>query len=188
MLEFEKKIMLTQDEYNLIIKRFCECAQIQTQTNFYFDNNELSMNKKGITCRIRLKNGKYTATVKNHIDTRSDCSVEINLTEKAEFDSQIFNAFGLRYQGKLVTNRITIHKDSDCEIVLDRNEYLGHTDFELETEYSKESEEKAQKLIENIARCLGFNNGSTQVNEFLARVGQGHSKSHRFFEHLKNYK
>ena len=66
--------------------------------------------------------------------------------------------------------------------------YLGHTDFELEVEYCKESEHRAQTLIENIGECLVATEQLTGIDEFLARVGQGKSKSQRFFERLKNKK
>ena len=188
MLEYEKKIMLTADEYLSILMLMCKYVPMQTQTNYYFDNDNFSMNEKGITCRIRAKDGKYKATVKNHNADHPDCSIEVDLVEKTEFDPQIFNVFGLHHQGELVTDRVVMHKDSMCEMVLDRNVYLGHTDFELEVEYSKESERRAQTLIDNIGECLVATEQLTGIDEFLARVGQGKSKSQRFFEYLKNQK
>lgn len=188
MLEYEKKIILTSDEYISIVLLMCKYVPMQSQINYYFDNDDLSMNKRGITCRIRADGGKYKATVKNHNSDHPDCSVEVDLIEKTEFDPQIFNVFGLYHQGQLVTDRIVMHKDSNCKVVLDRNVYLGHTDFELEVEYCKQSERRAQTLIENIAECLVATKHLTGIDEFLARVGQGGSKSQRFFERLKNSK
>lgn len=188
MLEYEKKIMLTADEYLSISMHMCKHLPRQTQTNYYFDNDNLSMNEKGITCRIRAKDGKYKATIKNHNAGQPDCSVEVDLVEKTEFDPQIFNAFGLRHQGELITDRVVMQKDSTCEMVLDRNVYLGYTDFELEVEYCKESEYRAQTLIENIAECLVATEQITEIDELIARVGQGKSKSQRFFERLNNQK
>ena len=108
--------------------------------------------------------------------------------EKSEFDPQIFNVFGLHHQGELVTDRVVMHKDSTCEMVLDRNVYLGQTDFELEVEYSKESERRAQTLIENIGECLVASEQLTGIDEFVARVGQGKYKSQRFFDRFKDKK
>lgn len=188
MLEYEKKIMLTEDEYLAIFMLKCKNVPVQTQVNYYFDDNDLSMNKKGITCRIRAKDGKYKATVKKHNIEQPDCSVEVDLAENTEFDQLIFNVFGLYHKGELITNRVIIYKDSTCEIVLDRNVYLGYIDFELEVEYSKDSESRAQKLIENIGECLVAAEQLTGINEFVARIGHGISKSQRFFERLKNLK
>lgn len=185
MLEYEKKIMLTKDEYLAIFMLMCNNVPIQTQTNYYFDDDDLSMNKKGVTCRIRAKDGKYKATVKNHNVEHLDCSVEVDLVEKSTFDPLIFNAFGLCYKGELVTNRVIIYKDSTCEMVLDRNIYLGYMDFELEVEYCKESEDRAKTLIENIGKCLVAAEQLTRIDELISRVGKESSKSQRFFERLK---
>ncbi len=188
MLEYEKKIMLTEDEYLAIFMLMCKNVPVQTQINYYFDDDDLSMNKKGITCRIRAKDGKYKATVKKHNTEHHDCSIEVDLVEKTEFDPLIFNVFGLCHKGELVTNRVIIYKDSTCEMALDRNVYLGHTDFELEVEYCRESEGRAQTLIDNIGECLVATEQLTGIVEFIARIGQGSSKSQRFFERLKNLK
>ena len=183
MLEYEKKIMLTANEYyTLAMTSRCRNMPKQLQTNYYFDDNDFTMNKKGITCRIRHKNGKYTACVKNHNTNHSDCSMELNLSEDVKFDPQFFKTIGLYCQGELVTERIVIYKDSTCEIMLDRNIYLGHTDFELEVEYCKDSEQKAQKLIKSIAEYLTVARHSEESESFLKRIGQGKSKSQRFFE------
>lgn len=185
MLEYEKKIMLSADEYTAISAAFCRGIVPKTQTNYYFDNDELSMNQKGITYRIRAKDGKYTATIKSHNAQHPDCSVEVDLVEKTKFDPQIFGEFGVHYQGELVTERLILYKDSACEMVLDRNVYLGYTDFELEVEYDKESECCALRRIENISHFLVATEHLSGIDELLARIGQGGSKSQRFFERLK---
>lgn len=185
MLEYEKKIILTESEYLSVVKLMCEYKPIQIQTNYYFDNDDLSMNKQGITCRIRSKDGKYKTTVKKHNVEHPDCSIEVDLGEKEEFDSQIFNLFGLHNQGELVTYRIVVYEDSACEMVIDKNVYLGHTDFELEVEYCAGNEHKAQSLIVSIAHCLVAAGQLNVTHEFLSRVGQAKSKSQRFFEHFE---
>ncbi len=188
MLEYEKKIMLTEDEYLSIVMLMCRCVTPQTQTNYYFDDDNFSMNKKGATYRIRAKDGKYKATIKNHNTEQQECSTEVDLVEKLEFDPQIFDMFGLHYQGELVTDRVVIYKDSVCEVVLDRNMYLGHTDFELEVEYCRESEQRAQVFIESIAEYLVATEQLADVEELLVRVGKGGSKSERFFKRLESCK
>lgn len=188
MFEYEKKVMLTKNEYLSIIILMCKDTPIQTQTNYYFDDEELSMNEKGITCRIRAKNGKYKTTVKNHNAEHPDCSTEVELAVEREFNPQIFTTLGLNNQGKLVTDRVVLYKDSTCEMVLDRNAYLGYTDFELEIEYFKGSEKKAEHLLENIAEFFVARGQLLSGKELFVRIGQGNSKSKRFFDRLKNYK
>ena len=183
MLEYEKKIMLTANEYHtLAMSNRCKNIPKQLQTNYYFDDDDFSMNKKGITCRIRYKNGKYKACIKNHNTNHCDCSMELNLPEDVKFDPHFFKTLGLQGQGELVTERIIIYKYAMCEVVLDRNIYLGHTDFELEVEYCQEGEPKAEKLIKSIAEYLTVARHSEESESFLKRIGQGKSKSQRFFE------
>ena len=182
MLEYEKKIMLTAEEYLAIVKLLCKDLPVKTQTNYYFDTDNLDMNNKGITCRIREKDGRYKATIKSHCTEHPDCSVEEDLSEKTDFDASSFTGFGLRYQGQLVTDRIIIQKDADCELVVDCNTYLGHKDFELEIEYCENSEHIAQTLLGNIAEILVAAKALNDGRDFIERAGQGKSKAQRFFE------
>ena len=182
MIENEKKILLTADEYYTIVMSMCKHSTVKTQTNYYFDTDTFSMNQKGITCRIRAKDGKFLATVKSHNIKQPDSSIEMNLVEKTYFDANVFNSFGMRHQGELVTERIVMFKDSFCELVLDRNTYLGQVDFELEVEYCEGSERRAQMLLECIAAQLVSTGSLTDVAEFLERVGLSKSKSQRFFD------
>ncbi len=64
MTEREIKVILSENEYMALIMTFCRYQMSKIQVNYYFDTDELLMNKNGITCRIRLKDGIYKATVK----------------------------------------------------------------------------------------------------------------------------
>ena len=147
MIEREIKIMLTEEEYTTLARVMCRHKTANTQTNYYFDTDDLSMNRKGITCRIRHKNGLYKATVKKHNADGAECSIENDICEKTEFDPTVFNALGLRFQGELVTERLKLCDDVFCNAELDRNTYLGKTDFELEIEYSEAYKKKAYALF-----------------------------------------
>lgn len=188
MLEFEKKIMLTEQEYRSISMVMCKFDLRETQINYYFDDSEFSMDKKGITCRIREKDGIYKATVKKHDFKFPECSMEVDFSENTEFEPLIFNVLGLQYKGKLATERIIMYDDTECKMVLDKNEYLGTVDFELEVEYKKEYQRRAQVLIENIAECLASLGHSINANEFLSRAERSKSKSQRFIKRLVSCK
>ena len=188
MLEYEKKIMLTEKEYFAIIELMCRHEPCVIQTNYYFDTDDYRMNEKRITCRIREKDRIYKTIVKNHGAIYTNCSTEIELGESMELDPQIFNALGLCCHGKLITERIVVLNDSRCKMVLDRNTYLGHTDFELELEYRKGEERCTQNIFENVALGLLSYGLLDNINEFFARVGNDGFKSQRFFERLKNSK
>ena len=182
MLEHEKKIMLTEDEYISIVMLMCKYAPMQTQTNYYFDTEDFSMNKNGITCRIRAKDGKFKSTVKRHYTGDEDCSTEIDGEVKDYFDLDTFKDMGLILQGSLVTERIVLYKDKLCEAVIDRNTYLGFTDYELEIEYTEGHCDEAMHIIKDIAKTLSNYLEFYPAEELLNRVGKSKSKSERFFE------
>ena len=182
MLEYEKKILLTANEYETIVSKFCKQLQSKQQINYYFDTDDLDMNREGITCRIRLKNGVYTTTVKRHDFGKQDCSFEEVISEKTEFDAEYFKKLNLKLQGELITERTILYKDSFCKTVIDRNTYLEHTDFELEIEFLEGCGDKALIVLTNIAKTLETDKLLSNADEFLNRVGQNKSKSQRFFE------
>ena len=62
MMEFEKKILLTEEEYQAVLKQRSREGRRHrrehyVQKNHYYDTEDLSMNRQGITCRIREKGG-----------------------------------------------------------------------------------------------------------------------------------
>ena len=181
MLEYEKKVLLSKDEYAVLVDR-CEGMTVKPQINYYFDTEDLYMNRKGITCRVRAKEGKYKATIKNHIADGLNCSVEEDLYEDTEFNYAVFEALGMYLQGSLITTRLLLHKDACCEIVLDWNVYLGYEDFEIEVEYAKGCENSAVDHLKSIAESLVTADLVDSVEDFMLRIGKGKSKSERFFE------
>ncbi|MBO5968523.1 MAG: CYTH domain-containing protein [Clostridia bacterium] len=181
MIELEKKILLTEHEYFSLRKYFGKKSMV-TQINFYFDTDDLSMNQQNITCRIRLKDGKCNATMKYH--SSMDESSEVEMKIRNGLQDNTFLDMGLRCQGELVTKRCVLIKDATYEVVLDKNEYLGTTDYELEIEYLPNCEHNATKIIKYIAEILE-NNSDQFIEEFILRTYQVKSKSKRFFERKK---
>lgn len=184
MIEREIKVMLTEKEYIKLVTEMCKYDKPLVQINYYFDTDDLTLNKKGITCRVRYKDGSYIATVKKHSTNNPNLSTEQNLGESREYNPDVFNAFGLLCHGGLITERHTLYKNDSCEMVLDRNTYLEKTDFELEIEYIDGFKDKAEKCLCDIAELLGCNKDRAKYDEFFARVPKGKTKSERFFEEL----
>ncbi len=181
MLEYEKKVLLTEDEYAVLADQ-CRGISVESQTNYYFDTDDFYMNRKGITCRIRAKNGKYKTTIKNHSISGLHCSMEVDLCEGPEYNSKFYEVLGLHFQGELVTTRIILYKDAFCEAVLDQNAYLGHRDYELEVEYIQGCEDRALDYLKSVAECLVAANLADSVDSFLLRVEKDNTKSERFFK------
>lgn len=182
MLEREKKVLLTEDEYTAIINIMGKNPLETRQINYYFDTDDLSMDSKGITCRIRAKNGHYQTTIKKHNTEQPECSIEEDISVGATFDASPFKNMGLSFQGELITDRTILYIDSLCDVAIDRNTYLGCTDYELEIEHKEIGKGRAQILIERIAAKLVTANILKDPHTFLDRVGRGKNKSQRFFE------
>ncbi len=176
MKEFEKKLLLTEQEYHYVINHWNKFASVSLQTNYYFDTDDFIMNKCGITFRIREKNGTYKATIKRHHIEYSDCSDEEDLDIKPFLDPNVFLPYGVHLQGKLITERIILMKSPTCELVLDRNSYLGTVDYELEIEYTAGFDNIADSLRSEVISALKKRNPTIQL-----RI-PSKSKSQRFFE------
>ena len=188
MLEYEKKILLTYKEYQMLMAIFNDNAKSVVQRNYYYDTDDFSMNKQGITCRIREKNGIYTATVKKHNWNGLDCSFEKSETVLDEYDTNAFSDMNVRFQGYLETHRNVLYSDNDLEIVLDRNTYLGIEDYELEIEYSKGKKDYAEFKLRYMAYKLRDMDSTFDVLKFCNRTQTVMNKSERFFEMLKKIK
>ena len=154
MREYEKKRLLSEEQYRCVCAFFAKNDMGSLQINYYFDTDDLAMNQKGITCRVRYKDGVYQATMKQHMVEHTDLSVEIDRSKKKHFDPLVFSPLGLRLHGVLVTERSILYQDQFCEMVLDRNMYLGTVDYELEIEYKEGYGVRADILLENVQDVL----------------------------------
>lgn len=181
MLEFEKKWLLTQAEYEVLKSRFAGNSSTTVQTNYYFDTDDCSMNRQGITCRIRGKNGRYRVTIKNHRVNCNDCSHEATIAETTQFDVSVFYALGLQLQGELTTERTLLYEDAFCKMELDKNRFLGCTDYELEIEYTEGHVESVLAVLEQVAYALRSVNEEITAKWLYVHTN-AQSKSQRFFE------
>ena len=189
MTEFEKKLLLTEDEYDYLMEHLgYESPLIQkpitTQINYYFDTDDFSMNRQNTTCRIRLKDGKYKATMKKH-SSGADRSTETEMEIHSGLESNAFTDMGLKLQGELITKRCVVFKDANCEAVLDKNEYLGHTDYELEIEYTPEHEKDAQAILKIFRDMLTRHKCFFAYKESIKELPGVPSKSNRFLERMR---
>lgn len=192
MTELEKKLLLTEDEYDYLMEHFgYENPLIQkpiiTQVNYYFDTDDFSMNRQNTTCRIRLKDGNYKATMKKHTSGGNQ-STETEMEIHNGLESNAFTDMGLKLQGELVTKRCVVLKDTNCEAVLDKNEYLGHTDYELEIEYAPEYGNDAQAILKIFKDMLTRRKCFLAYKESLKDAPDVPSKSSRFFEKMSSTK
>ena len=147
MLEKELKFTLTQEEYGKIEAMFSWDSQF-TQINTYYNDRDRLLEKNGITFRIRTKNDINMLQIKKHIKTENALNISEETEEKIadipkSFPSEkVFGLTGIKTDafciGSLRTLRHTLMYDVFTGICLDKNNYLGTEDYELEIEYTKE--------------------------------------------------
>lgn len=155
------------------------------QTNYYYDTDDFRMNEKRITCRIREKEGKFTTMYKEHNPQGEHFNIENVLCVSDERDDTVFAHIGTKVQGSLRTERTVIYSDDYIEAVIDKNIYLGCTDYEIEVEYKVGAEEPATMFIHNIAELLKFHCILAQDASLFPRMKGIKSKSERFFDRKK---
>ena len=170
--EHEKKLLISEREYKLLQSIFSH-SKSYDQTNFYYDTKNNTFNAARTTIRIRLKNGEFTGTKKAHI-------VGEESTEESFRISELPYGFGadgkyVTLKGSLITKRTEIPISRYMTLFLDKNEYLGMTDYELELEYRDGAGSDAEArgvfllLLALLGRCFAQTPSS---------------KSERFFERL----
>lgn len=182
MLEFEKKVILTEREYRFLTEyryvRGRECVQI----NHYYDTEDFHWCSQGITCRIREKDGIFQSTVKQHYVKDHDGSVESSWAATVGWDDAEFRNMGLIYQGCLETTRKTCEVTPYLKIMLDKNRYLGVLDYELEMEYEPTFEREVMQEFDRMCEILYIHGIIESISDFKAGLGTGAHKSKRFFD------
>ncbi len=181
MLEYESKIWLTEEEYKDFLS-FFSTGKRTVHTNFYYDTDQLELNQKGITYRIRKRKNQYIATIKKHRMGDRTCSEEISRAVADELDCSLFGDPTVELKGSLTTERYELRMDEDLQFVLDRNIYLGHTDYEIEIEYPQDKKDYGMLFAQHVACYLASVFSEIPVEQYLKRIGIGKSKSERFFE------
>lgn len=182
MIEFEKKILLTEDEYGQLLTLGIFAEKPVKQKNYYFDTDNFDLNELNITCRIRKQNGRYKATFKAHQPDFAHCSIENSVDVKSRRDRSFFKNMNVRFQGSLTTYRREFSPCVGVTAFLDKNIYLGNPDYELEIEYSVKHERQADEFLGKIADSLYISGATLCPEEFLNRVFASESKSERFFK------
>lgn len=145
MLEKEIKIMLDQAEYDRLTEVFAP-EKVVRQVNHYYFSEKCS--KKRITVRVREVEGKSLLQVKMPVSDDGALAVREEIERELdcvpdeigrEILSEICGTDDKAVRiGSLATDRALSYRFDGVEICLDRNEYLGATDYELEAEYTGE--------------------------------------------------
>lgn len=148
-IEIEFKNMLTEEEFDALLKALPFPKHSIIQKNHYFETKNFSLKNNGAALRIREKNGVFVLTLKEPhpqglLETHEKLTAEeaqhwlggkpvlkLHITKRLETLDVPIKDF--QYYGCLTTERWeTTYKEA--LLVLDRSEYNGITDYELELE------------------------------------------------------
>lgn len=129
-VEKEYKVKISASQYQRLLNTLPIKATLK-QTNYYYKA------KKDMGIRIREVDGKYTFTLK-HYDGKEVKEFEFPIKERSLKDERIqdlLKAFAIntRYLGKMINTRANVEYPKAI-LSLDKSEYLGKVDYELEYE------------------------------------------------------
>lgn len=148
--EIEFKNILLEEEYNKIRASHFNNETPLILENYYLDNNKLTLINSRLMLRIRTQDNNQIMTLKvpESAHTVLEYSGHVNLdlldesplnqddipaNIKEKLEALNISLEGLRIQGNLRTERLEKPYRSGL-LVLDKADYLGQTDYELEFE------------------------------------------------------
>lgn len=188
MCEYEIKVLLTKAEYDTLCLQIKNFQKPKIQINYYYDTPDLAFNKVNTTYRIRKVGDTFVATIKEHNSELygRNGSNEKSKTVTGINDTAFFAINSLILMGELRTERKVCLVKQKGQIVLDKNDYLEHTDYELEIEYFPNMIEWAEELTIALFEFLQLvcDEDNTRFKRFF--VGKTPNKSTRFFEKLSH--
>ena len=157
MLEKEIKILLEKDEYDLLAEKLAFDSELCQVNHYYYS---AACAEKRISVRVREVGGRTLLQVKLPVSTEGSLAVREELEREldsvperigAELLSEIcgVNEDAVRL-GSLATVRRLSYQIEGVELALDRNDYLGVTDYELEAEYTGDYPEEVVSLLKGL--------------------------------------
>jgi uncharacterized protein YjbK len=152
-LEIEYKSLLSMPEYDKLKRLFSHVSPVR-QTNHYLDSPDFKLRKKKLALRIRTFDKSAEMTLKvpqeiGNIEYNIDLTLEeaqyllgernitCGKTDLSEICELLLERDVDLSEITLIGSLTTIRYEQHLPIglcALDKNDYLGHTDFELELE------------------------------------------------------
>ena len=181
MVENEFKIMLTEEKYRKLLSLYDFNTIVQT--NHYYDTADLQMSEKHITVRVRTLDGKFFLQMKLPTSvnfSRVELSRELDKLPDSISGEELKSLSGVdcptvNRLGQLTTTR-SIWEFDGGEVDVDKSEYFGKTDYELEIEFT--DEKSARDVLSEIKQKLELSSDENvcvgKVRRFLQEY-QNHS-------------
>ncbi len=186
-IEIEAKVLVKEEDYRKLCKLFHAYPRF-VQTNYYIDSEERILAKEGIALRVREKYGQYELTLKTPLSqglleknaplTREEFFA---FREKGEFPKGDhvrfltmldFDVSTFHILTSLTTDRIDVEYEGGL-LSIDKNEYAGKVDYEVEFEYNNigDAEKILQKLLEDNDIPVAFSTASKTARA-MAAIGK----------------
>ncbi len=160
-IEIEAKTLINESDYNRLYSKYSTKYPPYSQTNYLFYDESVSLKDSRLALRIRIKKGKGEFTLKIDLD---EGKLEIN-QQLSEQDLSHFLKEGKLPDGEVISeinknklaniNHLKVFailktirfdiKGDDYLLSIDKSDYLGTTDYEIECESS--SMETATKYL-----------------------------------------
>lgn len=171
-IEIEAKVLISSEDYKKVLKHFKkEIDKEYEQVNYYIDSKNFDLKQQGIGLRIREADGLYTLTLKAPMaegllekDQMITKEQYENLSKNKVFPEGNIKEFiimlgykptSLEILAKLTTHRIEIDDGNVLtKLSLDKNDYNGITDYEIECE--GDALENAKKALGCICSAIGI--------------------------------
>ena len=175
VIEYEERVLISKNDYEKVIadvKLSGKKLSYLNIENIYLDNEQKTIRNHRWMLRIRTTNNKdeeLTLKIKNS----DNSTIEINetLDSHPEIEKQLGQSLkDYKEVTRLKTDRIEIQYE-DYLLVIDKNDYSGIVDFDLEIE--SDNQAKSKKIIEFYCEKYG-----------LLYDSHYKTKSHRAFEAL----
>lgn len=155
--------MLTEKQYEELLVSYD--FKTISQTNHYFDTEDLQMSARHITVRVRELDGNFFLQMKLPTEvnfSRVELSRELKSLPEMISGEELTSFSGVecpsvKRLGTLKTTR-SIWKFNGGELDLDRSEYFDKTDYELEIEFTSES--SARAVLSELTQRIGVSQSS----------------------------
>lgn len=140
MNEIEKKELLSKEQYLSCLEYLSNqlVGNRKLQVNYYYDTDSFDLYQKGETLRVRQKDEqlkleyKFNKSIQNNIRTCEEYESALEALPLT-IENDALNLQGCRLLGTLITERYDF-KINNTVLSLDKNYYLGVTDYEIEME------------------------------------------------------
>lgn len=187
MIVERKNAILSHSEFDWIKKRGFNTGMGKVLSEDYYDNDSFEMFKMGICCKICETEKTCRAVIEESHKEWKTLNIINSVPVKDLADNQVFSEIGLNFQGRMMMLRYPVCKSGNYSISIDKNMYLGNTDYELSIQHYHNKEECSENGIDSIMAALYLSRIVENFKDITQRFEKNDSKNIRFFNYKNMY-